>query len=249
MTDTTNKNEISNKNYQAEIQQRKDTQRQLQQAQKLEAIGTFAHDFNNVLTIIHTCSQLVMDDISQNQSAYGNMEKILKACEKAKELVNQLLTFTRKHHRTTFDGSFPKINKSKTDQSKPQTSVSKGNEHVLLIDDEGDLLNTVQLLLEHIGYQVTAFRNPLDALCEFEKNSEKFDIAIVDLQMPEMNGKQLTRKIKEIRKDLPLMITSGNSAEISDNEMDQLGVNDFLLKPFLKKDLSESIKRILSAQS
>jgi CheY-like chemotaxis protein len=238
--------EIAKKYIQAEIHQRKDAQRQLLQAQKLETIGTLSggisHDFNNILSIIQTCSQLVMDDMPDNQLACVNMEKIQKASEKAKALVDKILSFSK--HPIIQHGD---QQQSKIQTSKAKASVPKGNAHVLLIDDESDLLSTVQLLLEHLGYQVTACMDPVEAFCEFEKNPQIFDIAIIDQAMPVMNGRQLTKKIKEIRKDLPVLISSGNSSELSDNEMDQLGINGFLLKPFLKKDLAESINRILSA--
>ena len=74
-------------------------QAQLFQVQKLEAVGTMAggiaHDFNNILAIILGCSELIQEDLEKDTRAYGNVVEILKASQRAKELVHQLLSFNR----------------------------------------------------------------------------------------------------------------------------------------------------------
>ena len=80
-------------------------QAQLFQAQKLEAVGTMAggiaHDFNNILAIILGCSELIQEDLEKDTRAYGNIVEVLKASQRAKELVHQLLSFNRpnNHHQ------------------------------------------------------------------------------------------------------------------------------------------------------
>jgi len=75
------------------------SERQLQQVMKLQAIGTLAggiaHDFNNILFPIVGYTELTMDDIPKDSQAWKNLEEILKATHRAKELVKQILTFSR----------------------------------------------------------------------------------------------------------------------------------------------------------
>jgi signal transduction histidine kinase/ActR/RegA family two-component response regulator len=75
------------------------SEKQLQQVMKLQAIGTLAggiaHDFNNILFPIVGYTELTMDDIPQNSQARQNLEEVLKATNRAKELVQQILTFSR----------------------------------------------------------------------------------------------------------------------------------------------------------
>jgi signal transduction histidine kinase/CheY-like chemotaxis protein len=75
------------------------SERQLQQVMKLQAIGTLAggiaHDFNNILFPIVGYTELTMDDIPADSQARKNLEEILKATNRAKELVQQILTFSR----------------------------------------------------------------------------------------------------------------------------------------------------------
>ncbi|OEU74360.1 MAG: hypothetical protein BA864_04950 [Desulfuromonadales bacterium C00003093] len=75
-------------------------QSQLQQAQKMEAIGTLAggiaHDFNNVLYAIIGYTELSMDAVPEGSKARGNLQEVLKAADRAKNMVQQILTFSRK---------------------------------------------------------------------------------------------------------------------------------------------------------
>ena len=77
------------------------SEKQLQQVMKLQAIGTLAggiaHDFNNILFPIVGYTELTMDDIPEGSEARHNLEEILKATNRAKELVNQILTFSRRN--------------------------------------------------------------------------------------------------------------------------------------------------------
>jgi PAS domain S-box-containing protein len=77
----------------------------LRQAQKMEAIGTLAggiaHDFNNVLGIIVVNAELVMYDIPEENQAHENLEEILKACLRARDMVRQILAFSRKDEART----------------------------------------------------------------------------------------------------------------------------------------------------
>jgi signal transduction histidine kinase/ActR/RegA family two-component response regulator len=76
-----------------------ESERQMQQVLKLQAIGTLAggiaHDFNNILFPIIGYTELTMDDVSPESQAFRNLEEVLKAANRAKELVQQILTFSR----------------------------------------------------------------------------------------------------------------------------------------------------------
>ena len=82
------------------IAERRALEKQLIQAQRMEAIGTFArgiaHDFNNILSIIMTCTQLVKMNLSQTSRAIPYLNRLDEAGLRAKELVQQILTFSRK---------------------------------------------------------------------------------------------------------------------------------------------------------
>ncbi|ABL00744.1 PAS/PAC sensor hybrid histidine kinase [Pelobacter propionicus DSM 2379] len=86
-------------------QERKKLEEQLIQAQKLEAIGTLAagiaHDFNNILSGIMGYTELSLNKVKEQPKVYRNMEQVLTAANRAKDLVKQILTFCRKAHHET----------------------------------------------------------------------------------------------------------------------------------------------------
>ena len=84
----------------AEMQERQRIEQQLRESQKMEAIGTLAggiaHDFNNILAAIIGFTEMVIDDVSDRTDVQRKMEQVLKAGLRGRELVRQILTFSRK---------------------------------------------------------------------------------------------------------------------------------------------------------
>ncbi|MGD0230136.1 MAG: response regulator [Syntrophorhabdales bacterium] len=87
----------------SEIEERERLNEQLQQSQKMEALGTLAggiaHDFNNMLAVILGNAELVLDDVEGAYGARRNLEQIVKASKRARDLVKQILLFSRKGER------------------------------------------------------------------------------------------------------------------------------------------------------
>lgn len=86
-----------------DITERKKLEYELRHAQKMDAIGTLAggiaHDFNNILSVIFGYSQLALDDIPKGTLCYKNVKEVLNSASRAKDLVSQILAFSRKTER------------------------------------------------------------------------------------------------------------------------------------------------------
>ena len=124
--------------------------------------------------------------------------------------------------------------------------LQTGHEHILLIDDETQIIDMEKQMLEKLGYQVTVLTSSIDALKAFKASPDKFDLVITDMTMPNMTGDKLTGELKNIRPDIPVILCTGFSEKISKESAGALGVAGFLMKPVLMKDLARTIREVLN---
>jgi signal transduction histidine kinase/ActR/RegA family two-component response regulator len=380
------------------------SERQLQQAMKLQAIGTLAggiaHDFNNILFPIVGYTELTMDDVPEDSQARQNLEEILKATNRAKGLVQQILTFSRQggqerkplkvqvlikealkllratipstieiecnineacrhimgdptqihqvvvnlctnaYHAMQETGGTLEVGLEEVDISYEKSvervgmkvgphleltvkdaghgmgpdvmerifepyyttkeqgkgtglglsvihgiiknhggdisvssqpgkgatftvylpviddidveiepieaaSANRGNEHILLVDDEEQIIDIEKQILERLGYRVTAKTDSQEALEEFSTLPEKFDLVITDMTMPKMNGDQLALKLMDIKPDIPVILCTGFNETINEEKALAMGIDRFVMKPIVKDDLANTIRSVL----
>jgi CheY-like chemotaxis protein len=93
--------------------------------------------------------------------------------------------------------------------SQPPSSQRGNNERIMYVDDEDALVLLMEVSLRKLGYRIRGFIDPLVALQAFERTPSEFDVVITDLAMPGMTGMELASKIREIRDDVPIIMTSG----------------------------------------
>ncbi|MCP3875107.1 MAG: response regulator [Desulfobacteraceae bacterium] len=130
---------------------------------------------------------------------------------------------------------------------KEDRPIQKGNENVLLVDDDKKVAFMEQHMLETLGYQVTChFQSPA-ALEAFLKTPDEFDLVITDLTMPELTGYQLSEKISEIRPDIPIILCTGYGEHINKKKFNLQGIKGFLNKPVSVKGVSHLIRDILDS--
>ena len=116
-------------------------------------------------------------------------------------------------------------------------------EHILIIDDDLKLTALIKKFLEKHSFQVSAFDNPKNALTKLNKK-HSFDLIILDITLPEMDGFQVLR---EIRKNLtiPIIMLTARG-EVSDRVVGlELGADDYLPKPFEPEELIARIQSIM----
>lgn len=379
-----------------DISARKKLEVQLRQVQKMEAIGTLAsgiaHDFNNVLSALLGYTELACLDVSENSSAHHHLQEVLMAGQRAKKLIQQILTFSRQTEQerkpvqlslvvkealsllraslpstidiqqritkevntiwadptqmyqvlmnlctnaahamrdtggildvcldsievdaafaagqpglrsgsyirltvrdtghgmtpetrqhifdpffttkerhggtglglavahgivashdgaiavegslgqgTTFTVYLPRSEQGCEDTLPFQAPLLGGNEHVMFIDDEAMLVRLGQEMLERLGYTVTGFTSSLEALAAFQKAPQGFDLVITDQTMPEMTGEALSKELRQLRPDLPIILCTGFSHTMTTEKAQTLQLNAFLMKPLVISDLA-----------
>jgi PAS domain S-box-containing protein len=146
---------------------------------------------------------------------------------------------------STFNVYLPLLEKSAADDPIPTEKCRLGTERILLADDEASVAKLVKLMLERIGYRVTLRTSSSDALEAFKVNPSNFDLVISDMAMPNMTGIQLAQELKKIRPDIPIIICTGFSERINEKKAETIGIEAFMMKPIVKSDLSNMIRKVL----
>ena len=380
------------------------SENQLQQVMKLQAIGTLAggiaHDFNNILFPIVGYTELTLDDVPEGSQARQNLEEVLKATNRAKELVQQILTFSRQNGqerkplkvqtlikealkllRATIPSSieihssidedcglvkgdptqihqvimnlctnayhalqetggkleislkeknisyeqsrervgmkvgrhFELIVKDNGQGMTPQVmerifepyyttkeqgkgtglglsvihgiiknhggdisvhsqpgkgatfivylpiiddidveiepvetvSATNGNERILLIDDEEQIIDFEHRILEGLGYKVTPKTDSEEALEEFSARPDCFDLVITDMTMPKITGDRLARRLMDINPQIPVILCTGFNEAITEEKALAMGIDKFVMKPIVKDELACAIRTVL----
>jgi len=119
------------------------------------------------------------------------------------------------------------------------------NQRILFVDDEEDLVELGEYMLKRLGYQVVGTTDSADALNAFEKDPRAFDLVITDQTMPNLTGALLTKRIKAIRPDIPIILCTGHNEMISPEEARSIGIAAYLAKPLSKVELAETVRRAL----
>jgi len=147
---------------------------------------------------------------------------------------------------TIFNVYLPRI---KTDAVTVETEsfqpTLKGNEHILLVDDEEPIVRMVQQMLEHLGYNVTALTSSMEALETFRQHSQEFDLVITDQTMPNLTGAQLAQKLLGIRPNIPIILCTGFSEVLTEERAKAMGIREYVMKPVIKSGISKAIRKAL----
>jgi signal transduction histidine kinase len=132
-------------------------------------------------------------------------------------------------------------------EQKAARRMVAGSETVLLVEDEGQILNLGRRLLEQCGYTVLATDSPMAALTLATNHGGPIHLLITDVVMPGMNGKELWDRLRVSRPDLKCLFMSGYTADVIEHHgvLDE-GVH-FLQKPFSATSLSEKVRSILGS--
>ena len=163
-----------------------------------------------------------------------------------KEHGGDIQVSSRIGHGTIFNIYFPLIGQFEENNFEQQfIDVKTGTEKILLVDDETAIVKLEKQMLEKLGYQITGKTNSIDALKTFRSDPDNFDIVVTDMNMPGLTGMQLAKEILSIRPELPIIICTGFSEWLNEEQVYKLGVKGLLMKPMSKARIAETIRNLL----
>ena len=124
------------------------------------------------------------------------------------------------------------------------------NKRVLLVDDEPDLTLSLKMTLEENGLKVNSFIDPLSALENFKEEAGMYDLLILDMKMPQMNGFELYRQIKKIDDKVKVcFLTAGEMdyEQFGKELFPALENNCYIQKPIENETLIKRLNRIIAS--
>ena len=152
---------------------------------------------------------------------------------------------SEKGEGTTFNIYLPVTKEKIVEEKKPSEKLLKGEEMVLLVDDEDMILEVGKEMLAKMGYEVLTANSGKKALEIYRKKKDQIGIVILDMIMPEMGGGETYDKMKKINPGIKALLSSGYSIDGQATEILKRGCNAFIQKPFSVTNLSLKLREIL----
>jgi CheY-like chemotaxis protein len=125
------------------------------------------------------------------------------------------------------------------------------NKRVLIVDDEPDVILTLKMVLEENGFKVDSFTDPLLALQNFKEEAGMYNMIILDIKMPNMNGFELYRQIKKIDDKVKVCFLTASEMyyDAYEDIFNTLDVKCFIQKPIENKELIDRLNKIMIIDS
>jgi len=149
---------------------------------------------------------------------------------------------------TVFHVFFPSIEEEAGLLVEPVEAMLSGGARILLVDDEEILVELGTTMLEHLGCEVTARTSSLEALDLFQHQPDRFDAVITDQTMPGMTGMELARRMLDIRPELPIILCTGYSSLVTEEQAKTNGIQGFALKPLTKREIARHLSAVLNRE-
>ncbi len=153
--------------------------------------------------------------------------------------------YSKKGQGTRFEVYLPASGKGVPYKQKVKEEFVEGKETVLLVDDEEMILDVGERMLGKLGYKVFTARDGKEAIEVFMKYPHKIDAIILDMIMPKMGGGETFDRIKKMKPDIKVLLSSGYSINGQATEILNRGCNGFIQKPFNLQNLSQNLRSIL----
>ncbi len=148
---------------------------------------------------------------------------------------------------TIFNIFIPASDQGAVKGKKLLEDILKGNETLLLVDDEERIVSVGIQMLEKLGYTLLVARSGKEALEIYRKEQDRIDLIVLDMVMPEMGGGECHDRLKQINPDIKILLSSGYSVRSQAKEIMEKGCDGFIQKPFSIIALSHKLRDILDS--
>lgn len=147
---------------------------------------------------------------------------------------------------TTFEVYLPAVGAPSGAGELPvsdKVATPAAGRRILFVDDEASIARLAQVMLKSLGHTASTFGKPADGLAALAADPRAFDLVITDLTMPGMTGVEFARGIRQVRADIPIILSSGYADEVPEETLKALGIVEVLPKPFQMQALGAAVAR------
>ncbi|MEO5958468.1 MAG: response regulator [Opitutaceae bacterium] len=158
-----------------------------------------------------------------------------------------IVASSRRGEGTTFELYFPGHLAEAEDAVSDTAKVPYGaGERILFVDDEAPLVNIGKLVLDHIGYITDTCSDAQEAIALVSADPAAYALVITDQVMPGLTGTDLAQRLKAIRPDLPIILTTGCAGTLLPDSLPAVGIRQLLVKPLSAQALAIAVHQVLS---
>ncbi|HBT88671.1 transporter substrate-binding domain-containing protein [Desulfobacter sp.] len=167
-----------------------------------------------------------------------------------KEMDGGISVYSEEGIGTTFKVLIPVHEQSdRLDTTPLEIKPISGAGNILIVDDEEPIVQSSQAILSSLGYSVTGTTSSHEALEQIEKKPKFFNLVLTDMTMPEMDGLTLSRRIKAINPEIPIVLCTGFSHGLTKEKCRSVGIFNLIMKPMINGELSKTVYSALKKRS
>jgi len=153
--------------------------------------------------------------------------------------------YSEKGKGSMFSIYLPASTKEPVPARKPEENLLKGNETILLVDDEDPVLAVTREMLQTLGYRVLTATTGKEAVEVFRANQRSIDLVILDMIMPDLSGGRTYDAIREVNPAAKVLLASGYALDGEASSIMARGCSGFIQKPYSVRAVSHKIREIL----
>jgi PAS domain S-box-containing protein len=147
---------------------------------------------------------------------------------------------------TAFDIYLPAIEEDAIpEETHPKVEAGAGNETILVVDDEESIRELATEMLSSLGYRVLIAADGLRAAKVYKEHMNDIDVVLLDMSMPEMDGRRTFRKLRQINPEVRVVLSSGFGRDRKIEDALAEGILGFVKKPYRIAELSAALRRVI----
>jgi CheY-like chemotaxis protein len=206
-----------------------------------DSLAKAASELNNLLQIISGTSSLIEDTWKGSAGSEKYLAMLRNSIERAEKVAAELVKQAGGSDERML--MHPDLAALAETKSAPPSGATP--QSILLVDDEKMALMLVKRILSEAGYHVATAQSGFECLDLFRLNPRAYDLVLLDLTMPFMDGEETLRRLREIRSDVPVVLCAGFLEQEKLDRLMAAGLAGFLRKPLAPGEIVSHVRSTL----